>query len=137
MYLIINTAYKDKAWIALADEAGVKSVVSVVPEGNGHMDPLVGVEKGLKENGVTLESLEGIIVNSGPGAFSALRGGIVVANTLLFALGIPVVGIPMPDDRPSAQTALLGIMACKGAPIGNVVEPEYGREPNITVTKEK
>lgn len=137
MYLIINTAYKDKAWVALADEAGVASVVSVSPEGNGHMDPLVGTQKALKENGVTLESLKGIVVNSGPGTFSSLRSGIVVANTLSFGLGIPVVGIPMPDERPVVQTAALGIIEVAKAKVEDIVSPEYGSEPNISQPKTK
>lgn len=137
MYLIINTAYKDKAWIALADEAGLASVVSVTPEGNGHMDPLIGIERGLKENGVTMESLKGIVVNSGPGTFSSLRSGIVVANTLSFGLRIPVVGIPMPDERPVPQIAALGIIEVKKAKVGDIVSPEYGSEPNISQPKSK
>ncbi|MDP2656201.1 MAG: hypothetical protein Q8P11_01410 [bacterium] len=99
------------------------------------MDPLKGIQQGLKENGVTLESLKGIVVNSGPGAFSALRSGIVVGNTLSFGLGIPVVGIPMIEDRPVAQTVALGIIEVKKVPVGNVVTPEYGREPNISLSK--
>ena len=137
MYLIINTAYKDKAWVALADVAGVASVVSVVPEGNGHMDPLMGIIRALKENGIVLESLKGIIVNSGPGTFSSLRSGIVAANTLSFSLSIPAVGIPMPDERPVGQTAALGIIELKKNHINTIVVPEYGSEPNISKPKEK
>ncbi len=137
MYLIINTAYKDKAWIALANEEGVASVVSVVPEQNGHMDPLVGIQRALKENSITLESLKGIVVNSGPGSFSSLRSGIVVGNTLSFGLGIPIVGIPMHDERPVAQSAALGIIEVKKAKVWDIVSPEYGSEPNISKPKNR
>lgn len=41
---------------------------------------------------VNWKDLEGIEVETGPGSFTGLRVGVSVANTLGFALGIPVNG---------------------------------------------
>lgn len=46
----------------------------------------------LKEADIEIGSLELIEVNKGPGSFTGLRVGVAIANTLSFALGIPVNG---------------------------------------------
>lgn len=46
----------------------------------------------LKKQKVNLSDLTGIEVNTGPGSFTGLRVGVAVANTLGWALGIPVNG---------------------------------------------
>ena len=58
----------------------------------------------LHEKGLTLQDLDGIEVNPGPGSFTGLRVGIAVANTLGFLLKIPV----------------------NGKKVGESVEPIYG-----------
>jgi tRNA threonylcarbamoyl adenosine modification protein YeaZ len=41
-----------------------------------------------------LSSLVGVVVGTGPGAFTGLRVGIATAKTLAHELGCPIVGIP-------------------------------------------
>jgi tRNA threonylcarbamoyladenosine biosynthesis protein TsaB len=41
-----------------------------------------------------LPGLAGVVVGTGPGAFTGLRVGLATAKTLAHELGIPVVGIP-------------------------------------------
>ncbi len=48
------------------------------------------IEKLLKQENVTLQDLTGIEVHTGPGSFTGVRVGVTVANTLAWALGIPV-----------------------------------------------
>jgi tRNA threonylcarbamoyl adenosine modification protein YeaZ len=47
--------------------------------------------------GVQLGDLAGIIVGTGPGAFTGLRVGIATAKTLAHELSRPIVGIPTSD----------------------------------------
>ena len=47
--------------------------------------------------GLRLADLAGVVVGTGPGAFTGLRVGIATAKTLAHELGRPVVGIPTSD----------------------------------------
>jgi tRNA threonylcarbamoyl adenosine modification protein YeaZ len=47
--------------------------------------------------GLRLADLGGIVVGTGPGAFTGLRVGLATAKTLAHELGRPVVGIPTSD----------------------------------------
>ena len=47
--------------------------------------------------GLRIEDLAGIVVGTGPGAFTGLRVGIATAKTLAHELGQPVVGIATSD----------------------------------------
>ncbi len=46
----------------------------------------------LDKKGIKVENLTEVEVNTGPGSFTGLRVGVSVANTLGWALGIPVNG---------------------------------------------
>lgn len=50
------------------------------------------VDKILKKHSLTPKDLSGIRVNIGPGSYTGLRVGVAIANTLSFALKIPVNG---------------------------------------------
>jgi tRNA threonylcarbamoyl adenosine modification protein YeaZ len=47
----------------------------------------------LAEQGVNLAELRGIVVGTGPGAFTGLRVGLATAKGLAHGLGLPIVGI--------------------------------------------
>ncbi len=51
------------------------------------------IEALLSRNGVTLRALGGLVVGTGPGAFTGLRVGIATAKALVHGLGRPIVGI--------------------------------------------
>jgi tRNA threonylcarbamoyl adenosine modification protein YeaZ len=55
---------------------------------------LPAVVRILERAQVRLPDLAGIVVGTGPGAFTGLRVGIATAKTLAHELGCPVVGIP-------------------------------------------
>jgi tRNA threonylcarbamoyl adenosine modification protein YeaZ len=48
------------------------------------------IEELLKEHELTVQDIESIEVNEGPGSFTGVRVGVSIANALAFALGIPV-----------------------------------------------
>jgi len=70
----------------------------------------------------TVKDLKEIKVANSGGSFTALRIGIVTANTLAYSLDIPVTSL----DGKSVR--IEGI---------EMVKPEYSREPNITIGKKK
>ena len=51
----------------------------------------------LKSCGLTLKSMDGIIIGLGPGSFTSLRVGIATAQALTFAHKIPAVGLSSLD----------------------------------------
>ena len=53
---------------------------------------LVFIEEVLKKEGQSMKDISEIEVNTGPGSFTGLRVGVSVANTIGWALGIPVNG---------------------------------------------
>lgn len=50
------------------------------------------IEKLLKKNNLTINEIDEIKVNRGPGSFTGLRVGVSMANALSFLLKIPVNG---------------------------------------------
>lgn len=94
------------------------------------------IDKLLKKNTINLNQLKGIIAVSGPGPFTSIRISAVVANTLAFALKIPVVGIPIKNKNISEKELInLGLKKLKQARIGDYIHPFYNQEPNITKAK--
>ena len=79
-----------------------------------------------------LADVKGIGVVSGPGGFTALRIGIVTANVLAYALNIPVVGLNQNEFNSHKELVSKIVDKLKKAKIGDIVMPEYGREPNIS-----
>jgi tRNA threonylcarbamoyl adenosine modification protein YeaZ len=104
--LAIDTA-TSQAVVALERPGGVPAVASW-PAGQRHGEELLAaIERLLGGTGVAPDALGGIVVGTGPGAFTGLRVGLATAKGLAHALGLPIVGI-------STATALLAPPA--GAP---------------------
>jgi tRNA threonylcarbamoyladenosine biosynthesis protein TsaB len=83
----------------------------------------------LDEQTKTLHDIEGIVAFQGPGSFTGLRIGLTVANTLAYALHVPVVGSTDP------QWLETGIRRLQEGMGGTVVIPEYGAPVHITTPK--
>ena len=83
----------------------------VTAEKFGDIDVVTSIKEILTEKDLGFENIERFDVNSGPGSFTGIKIGVTIANVLNWALG--KVGL------------------------SDLVEPNYGREPNITLTKGK
>ncbi len=81
----------------------------------------------LLKAGCGLPAIHGILVLKGPGAFTALRVGVTIANTLAYALRIPVHGVESLETIDSQA-----IQKLLASPPGQPIEPNYGRPPHIT-----
>jgi tRNA A37 threonylcarbamoyladenosine modification protein TsaB len=79
-----------------------------------------------------LRSVEGVCVVHGPGSFSSVRGGVLVANLLARLLRKPLVGV----DRMGAEDLgrLTANLMGGDMPAVSYVMPTYDAEPNITVS---
>lgn len=112
MVLWINSTFPDHVEVALT--IGVEQTPiwkSIV--GRDVLAAAMGVLKRKKKN---ITHLTSIVVVPGPGPFSRVRAGVTVANTLAFALSVP----------------LWTLRAGKLRRVRGVLAPHYGKPPNIT-----
>jgi tRNA threonylcarbamoyladenosine biosynthesis protein TsaB len=87
------------------------------------------IEELLRKHGAAFEDLTSIVVFEGPGSFTSLRIGLTVANTIAYALQIPIVGASSDDWFKQ------GLAKLELAKAGFYVMPQYGAEANITKPK--
>lgn len=136
MYLIISTDKNSSFSVA-----GAKTKI----------DKIVTVKKAFKQTELLLKNissvvdfkkLKGIIVNQGPGEFSALRIGISTANALAFALSLPIVGVCVKNKVEMSEKEKIewlwksGKSAVEKAKKSKIILPYYDKEPNITLSKQ-
>ena len=90
---------KDKKLISVSLKDNGKIVKSLSEENEfGSQVLLPLIEKILAEEKKDFKDLEAIEVETGPGSFTGLKVGAAVANSLAFALGIPVNGKKIETD---------------------------------------
>lgn len=82
------------------------------------------LQKFLRQAKIKPTQLTKIAVVIGPGPFSRIRAGVVVANALAYGLGLKVIPL-----RVGQHATYKKLQKTKGKP---VVYPLYGREPNIS-----
>ena len=87
---------------------------------------LLAIKALLKVKKINLKQINKIEVENRGGSFTSLRIGVVTANALAYALGIPVKGQGGTDIRHLRAVGRF-----------NVVEPIYDREPEITMKKSR
>lgn len=80
-------------------------------------------------------NISGIIVAAGPGSFTSLRIGISVANTLAYALDIPIVTPSETADTDELLQKGLHMLKSAGSQFDAAVIPFYGADPHITKPK--
>lgn len=97
MILYIDTSNSKKTVVGLR-----KGKKKIVLEGKStkykSQNVLLLIDQLLKKENARVGDLKEIQVNSGPGSFTGLRVGISVANTLSWALKVPVNGKRPPVD---------------------------------------
>ena len=103
--------------IATGTPGGVADGVSTWTAGYRHGETLLpSIGRFLGEQNIRRSRLEGIVVGTGPGAFTGLRVGIATAKGLAHGLAIPLVGVSTAEalieafeaaEGPGAPTVLL------------------------------
>jgi tRNA threonylcarbamoyladenosine biosynthesis protein TsaB len=91
--LAIDTA-TSQAVVAL-ERSAAPPAVAVWPTGQRHGEELLAAIDGLlTAAGLRPADLGGIVVGTGPGAFTGLRVGLATAKGLAHAVGVPIIGVP-------------------------------------------
>lgn len=91
--LALDTA-TSRAIVALGEPDGSPVSVAAWEAGHRHGEDLLARVRDLLAAADTpLASLSGLVVGTGPGAFTGLRVGLATAKALASALGLPLAGI--------------------------------------------
>lgn len=77
--------------------------------------------------------IDGVCVVRGPGSFTAVRTGVLIANLLARLRRKPLVGVTAEDAQD--LDSLAERIAHGFLPSAGYVAPAYGAEPNITLPK--
>lgn len=132
--LAIDTA-TSRIVVAAGDRDGRLTRSSTAEAGHRHGEVLLpAIGELLRVGTLRIDDLVGIIVGTGPGAFTGLRVGLATAKTLAHARGVPIVGVGTAtalaraaalDDDPSPVLVLL--------PAGprDLVAVRFGEPPMI------
>lgn len=91
--LVIDTA-TSTALVGLGDRAGAYLDERTWHAGHRHGEELLArADELLRAHGLEARSLAGIVVGTGPGAFTGSRVGLATAKGLAAGLGIPLAGV--------------------------------------------
>jgi tRNA threonylcarbamoyl adenosine modification protein YeaZ len=121
--LVIDTA-TTRAVIALGAGDGALLEARSWVAGYRHGEELLARIDGLlRARGLAPASLGGVVVGTGPGAFTGLRVGIATAKGLAHALGLPIAGIPTGLALRTSATQVIsgGGSAAGSTPLDRVV----------------
>lgn len=135
MILIINTADQKRVFIGLINKDKLVAKKEFVAQYQQAEKLLTEIDRLLANQVCKLASLQTIIVVNGPGPFTALRIGVVTANTLAWALNIPVAGIKLTEFKNLEELVEISKQKIKKTKIGAIAEPFYDQKPNITLKK--
>jgi tRNA threonylcarbamoyl adenosine modification protein YeaZ len=92
--LAIDTATATIVVAAGTPDGGLLAADSFEGRYRPSQELLPAIVRLLEGAGLRLVELAGIVVGTGPGAFTGLRVGLATAKTLAHELGVPVVGLP-------------------------------------------
>ena len=107
-FLAIDTSGTN-ALVALGDADGTLLTERRWPAGYRHGEELLTrIDEMLAATAVSLAELGGIVVGTGPGAFTGLRVGLATAKALARGLDIPIAGV-------ATSEALLAAASLAGA----------------------
>lgn len=131
MHLIINTAKDNEISVILAKTAKDFKVYKKTGERKQSEHLLRLVETAMKKNKIELKKIKGLGVVTGPGGFTSVRIGVASANTLAYALKIPVVGLSLKEFSDNNELVGKVVKKLKTQKKFKPVVPVYDREPNI------
>jgi tRNA threonylcarbamoyl adenosine modification protein YeaZ len=123
LVLVIDTA-TTRALVALGHVDGTLLAERSWIAGYRHGEELLRrIEGLLTDEGTRLGAVTGIVVGTGPGAFTGLRVGIATAKALAHARRVPIVGIATGTALLAAATGAPATGAAAAAPRAVVVQP--------------
>ncbi|MFH1523031.1 MAG: hypothetical protein ABIE43_04420 [Patescibacteria group bacterium] len=140
MTLYIDTTKKHDIEIAIKDSNRVVAKKKFKAKYKQAEKLLPEINSLISKKGYNLKDIDKIEVNNNSTdktSFTALRIGIITANTLGYALGIPVIGAKRGEKKfqPKADPPLAGKEVARGNNKFDIIKPVYSKEPNVTISK--
>jgi len=109
--LVIDTA-TSRIVAGVAGPDGTLEGLATWPAGHRHGETLLpAIGRLLGEANLRRSRIAGVIVGTGPGAFTGLRVGIATAKGIARALGVPIIGVATSEALAAAVAATDGIAA--------------------------
>lgn len=90
MYTLFISTYDKLINISLLKEGKLITTLEEVSKQNHSILVMPMIDSILKNNKITTSDLNEIIVVNGPGSFTGVRIGVVIAKTLAYTLNIPI-----------------------------------------------
>lgn len=90
--LAIDTSTASLA-VAVLDRVGGVAQSNTRAERNHSIYMMQSIQDTLKDAGLTISEIDGIVVGIGPGSYTGIRIAVTTAKTLAWSLKIPVVGV--------------------------------------------
>lgn len=127
--------------IATGSPDGAVDGISTWTAGHRHGETLLpSIERFLGEQNIRRSRLTGIVVGTGPGAFTGLRVGIATAKGIAHGLGVPLVGVSTAEALLAASGVERAVLLLPAGPRDRLLvrpgrRPEplpAGAEPELT-----
>ncbi len=119
--LAIDTA-TTRVVIATGSLDGVADGVSTWEAGYRHGETLLpSIGRFLGEQNIRRSRLAGIVVGTGPGAFTGLRVGLATAKGMAHGLGIPLVGVSTGEALLAASGVARAVLLLPAGPSDRIV----------------
>lgn len=134
MILVLQTTVLGRISVWLVRDRRIIASRKVEIEWHGSDRALAVVDQTLRQKKKSVNDIKSIIIVRGPGSFTAVRTGLIIANTLGMLLRIPVRGIVVKHRLSNDEVLFQAAMAGKK---NFLLRPWYGKSPNITLPKLK
>jgi tRNA threonylcarbamoyl adenosine modification protein YeaZ len=134
--LAIDTA-TTRVVIASGSPEGIADGITTWAAGYRHGETLLpSIGRFLGEQNIRRSRLTGIVVGTGPGAFTGLRVGLATAKGMAHGLGIPLVGVPTGEALLAASGMARPVLLLPAGPSDRlVVRPGTRPDPLPTGTE--
>ena len=85
---------------------------------------LADVQSLLADEGLTTESIDRLVVGTGPGSYTGLRMGLITARTLALSLGVPTAGVSTLDALAAGTPAAVPVVDARRGEVFTLVDGE-------------
>jgi len=126
MQLYINTTKGDDISICIKDGSKVIAQKKINAKYKQAEKLLLLIDKTLQQKKLKIQDIKIIKVANQDGSFTALRIGVVTANAMGYALGVPVKEVAKGCKKLKKVK--------RGYKKFDIIKPIYSKEPNITTT---
>jgi len=115
-----------------------QSIIEQVEEGNNiHSQVLLKmIDDLLQQKNITVNELDVVAVDQGPGSFTGLRIGIGVAQGIAYGVGCPMIGVSSLDALANQAEEDGTVIAGVDARMGEVYWCEYHKQADVVTRKQ-